>query len=135
MRTHELGKALSRLGQILQSGPNVELEDVKNALVSGFSRQEVSTDIAVNLSTLANLALIDKGKWLQFIRENDLPLRIRPRDASRDVLGKLLRYLEDNAEARERLKQNIMKKTAHASPELMKALSLILGDTGGASSR
>src|SRR5712691_7134220 len=66
-----------------------------SAHFSFLTARPVSTSqIAVNLSTLAELARIDKRQWLNFAREYHLPIETRPRDAARDILGKVLVYLE-----------------------------------------
>lgn len=97
---------------------------------SAKAPRHVSTaNMAVNLDTLIDLAKIDKSQWLTFIQENGFPISTRSRDASRDLLGKVLRYLEENTEARAKLKENVMRRTGQASPELMKALSVLLRDT------
>jgi len=84
--------------------------------------------MAVSLSTLVDLARIDKQQWLSFIEENHFPIEFRQRDAARDILGKLLAYLEENPDAREKLKAIATKKSGQASPELMKALAYLLKD-------
>lgn len=128
MKTHELGRALIELARALQAGPSLDLKDI--VLQSATTaRQTSTTNIAVNLDTLIDLARIDKSQWLAFIQENAFPIEARPRDASRDILGKVLRYLEENADARAKLKENVIRKTGQASPELMKALSFLLRDS------
>lgn len=125
MKTHELAKGLEQLAYFLRSQKSVDLKQLGSA---GRSQQELdSADIVVNLTTLAALSRIDKQQWLQFIREYHLPIDIRPRDASRDLIGKVLRYLDENKDAQKKL----LKKSRHGqqqvSPELMKALDLLLG--------
>lgn len=124
MRTHELARSLNQLARALYAGPNVDLGDIK--VVMPDSLHESQEEVAIGLHTLVRLSRIDKQQWLALIEENDFPINVRPRDASRDILGKLLRYLETNAEAREKLKSNINKKSSKASPELMKALDTLL---------
>jgi hypothetical protein len=82
--------------------------------------------MALSLSTLVELSRVDKRQWLALIDELGFPIEIRPRDASRDIIGKLLTYLESNESARERLKTKAASKGAQASPELMKALNSLL---------
>ena len=90
-------------------------------------KQGRSSNMAVSLSTLVDLARVDKQQWLSFIEENQFPIDTRPRDAARDILGKLLVYLEQNAEARQKLKAIATRKSGgQASPELMKALAYLL---------
>lgn len=127
MNAHELATALQTLAKILRSGPNVQLDELE-ITSSKFLERGPSNSIAVNLSTLASLARIDKAQWLSFINENGFPIPVRPRDASRDILGKVLSYLEENAEAWEKMKEKALKKSGQASPELMRALSFLLRD-------
>jgi hypothetical protein len=127
MKTHEFAKTLRGLAQFLESSPNIPLERARiedrniNALNTGT--------MAVSLSTLVELSRLDKGQWVTFITELGFPIELRPRDASRDILGKLLTYLESNAAAREQLKTKAASKGSQASPELMKALSTLLGNS------
>lgn len=127
MKTHDLAKALRSLAALLESSQNVALEHAK------FSSKETaelnSGQLAVSLSTLVELSRVDKQQWLAFIKELGFPIEIRPRDASRDILGKLLTYLENNQVAREQLKSKAAAKASQASPELMKALSSLLKDS------
>lgn len=127
MKTHELARALSQLAGLLRSGPNVDLGDAK-ILALGPQQLTHPTDVAASLSALVELSRIDKRNWAALIREYDFPIEIRARDASRDILGKLASYLEANGEARERLKAGVAKRKGQASPELMKALSSLLGE-------
>jgi hypothetical protein len=71
MKAHQVAKALRLLATALDATPNDELTE-------DFLRQQsqISLDnstIAVSLSTLANLARIDKRQWLMFVGENNIP--------------------------------------------------------------
>ena len=126
MKTYEFAQALTRLAKLLQSLPNTEMSEFEERVKQTETR--ISTEgIAVNLATLAALSRIDKQQWVDFITEYRLPIMIRPtKDASRDILGKLLKYLENNPDAQERLKQRADSRSAEASPELMRALDVLL---------
>jgi|ERR1035437_175790 hypothetical protein len=126
MRCHELAQALTTLARVLKSGPDVELSDLKVRETLGGIHS--SQDLAVNLSTLVSLSSVDKSKWVDLIREHGFPIDVRPRDAARDVLGKLFTYLETNVEAQEKLKASARRPSGKASPELMKALETLLKD-------
>ena len=131
MKSHELATALSELAQLLKSGPNVSVGELRLSS-PGLFQKETTQNIAVNLSTLVSLSRIDKRQWLNFVAENALPIQLRPRDASRDILGKVLTYLDNHAEARERVKQAAVgRRTGQTSSELMKAFSILLGDSYG----
>lgn len=122
IKTHELASALNALAQMLRKMPNQPLDDLE------WSAQRSKVDpstIPVALSTLVSLSDIDKGQWALFIREHGFPIEIRARDASRDIIGKLLRYLEANPDARKKL-SNSSRTRSTTSPELMKALDALL---------
>lgn len=129
MKTHDFAQSLSQLAKVLLGAPNVEIEDLS---IAGFRSMNGngSGSGSVGLHTLAELSKISKQQWLALIEENKFPISVRPRDASRDVLDKLLRYLDEDAEARERLKSHInnnkRSSSSKASPELMKALDILL---------
>jgi hypothetical protein len=123
MKSHELAQALSTLSRLLKSGPNVELSQLK---VRELFDSHSNRDLALNLSTLVSLSSVDKQKWMELIRENGFPIEVRPRDASRDIFGKLCSYLESNPQAQDRLKANVTKTSGKSSPELMKALATLL---------
>lgn len=127
MKTHDFAEAMMMLARVIRSGPDVELtrESLDRFLAP---RPRNSDEIAVNLATLAALARIQKSEWISFVREYQIPIDLRARDASRDILGKLLRHLEDHPEERSRLERRTVARTAKESPELMKALTILLRD-------
>ncbi len=127
MKSHELANALSTLARLLKAGPDVELSHLN--IRDAFGGPHSSQNLAVNLSTLVSLSNVDKSKWMELIREYNFPLDVRPRDGSRDVIGKLFAYLEQNPVAQEKLKSSATRSTSKSSPELMKALSTLLRDT------
>jgi hypothetical protein len=127
MRTHDLARELMRLGRVLQKAPNLDLSDLE-VILSRSTPHLTPSQMAVSLSTLVDLSRVDKREWLELIYNYGFDIPVRPRDASRDILGKLLRYLETNEEARERLKKSVPSRSSQASPELMKALSSLLKD-------
>lgn len=126
MKSHQVAKVLRKLSEMLERAPDSELDEL---FVSDRNPAPVSTSqIAVNLSTLAEMARIDKQQWLNFVRESHLPIETRPRDAARDILGKVLNYLESNPEARQALKERATKRVSETSPELMRAFAFLLKD-------
>lgn len=126
MKTHELAKVLRTLASVLEKSSNVRLEE---ATITTPSSKMNSHQISVSLSTLVELSRVDKRQWAAFVEDLGFPIGIRPRDASRDILGKLLKYLEENETAREKLKSKAASRGSEASPELMKALSSLLKDS------
>lgn len=128
MNTHELANALRLLAKALKQEPKIEIDDLDQILTTKMRLDVGSKKIKVGLNQLGALSRIDKTKWLDLIEEYKFPITIRPRDASWDVIGKVLRYLEKTPEAREKIKRTIAYDTGKASPELMKALSILLKD-------
>lgn len=124
MKTHELAKALSAMSQLLKRRESLDLDEVD--LTSRRHPQTTSDMIPVALSTLVALAKFDKSQWLEIIKAYDFPVEVRPRDASRDILGKILRHLEESPEARNRLAHQATKSQSDTSPELLRALQLLL---------
>ena len=98
-------------------------------LTDMFADPQSSQELALNLSTLVSLSSVDKSKWLALIQEYGFPIKVRPRDGSRDIFGKLCTYLEANPIAQEQLEASATRPTSKSSPELMKALSTLLKDS------
>jgi hypothetical protein len=123
VKTHDLAKALEALARLLRATPNGPLEELTSLTPR---RKPESAEIPLALSTLVGLAEIDKSQWLEFIRSNGFSIDVRPRDASRDVVGKLLRYLEQSPEARKKITSVAERSRSQTSPELQKALDFLL---------
>lgn len=134
MKSHELASSLRVLADLLKSGPNVEVHDLGLLdLGSDSSRirarpAQQKSDLPIALSALLSLSRIDRVEWINLISELGLQIEIRPRDASRDILGKVLRILEREPEARILLNKRVKNKEASGSPELARALSSLLSD-------
>jgi hypothetical protein len=125
MNTHDLAKALTVLARILRTAPNQPLEALR--LDQGPRLNIEDSDIPVALNTLVALSDIDKSQWLRVISEYGFPITIRPRDASRDIVGKVLTFLMRNPSARKRLAAaSSPRHKAETSPELMRALQALL---------
>ena len=128
MKTYELAKALDVLAKILKSMPNQELEDLKPSLRNAASDISEKNEAVVGLHTLANLSKIDKKQWLNLIDEHGFDISIRPRDANRDIIGKLLRYIDDNKNAQLAIKRSAEQSNNLSSKELSRALTILMGD-------
>jgi hypothetical protein len=126
MKTHELAQTLQSLARFLRSVPNVELDDLRDVLVSGSGKELRLFQDEIDLSHFMALSRINKRKWLDLIEAYNFPIEVRTRDSSRDILGKLLRYLERTPEARNQLRRSSPSEARKASPELLKALSSLL---------
>ena len=125
MKTHELARGMEQLARILLAQPNMDLRNLKKAL-SAEQQSQAPEGIAVNLTTLLGLSKFQKREWLAVINAYDLPIDVRPRDASRDVLGKLLSYLDENEAAQLALLDKSKRDKRAVSHELMKALNVLL---------
>jgi hypothetical protein len=123
MKSHELANALIVLADFLKSTQNTEISKLK---AQKTEKKIGSTQLAVNLDVLISLSSIDKNEWLNFVEEMNFPLEFRPRDGSRDILGKIFKYLEENKEAREKVKAKVRQKSIEGSASVMKALSLLI---------
>lgn len=126
MKTQELARALRLIAKALESGQDVDLTE-STILIPG-KRMDSST-MALSLSVLTDLARIDKRQWLSFVQENSFQIDTRPRDGSRDILDKVLRYLMENSEARQKLRDRVAHRSSQSSPELMKAFAFLLGES------
>ena len=123
MKTHELAKALTALAKILRSLPNQEMSDFGDAVAS--TKEPVSSDLGISLSTLAVFSTYGKSDWQTVIVDFELPIEIRPRDAARDVMGKILTYLAENNQERDRIAKKA-RSMPESSSELSNALSFLL---------
>ena len=125
MKTHELAKALRTLASLLEKSPNLMLEEV--AVTSKKESNQSSNQLALSINALLSLSQVGKPQLVSFINEMRYPIEVRPAYSARDVIGKLLSYLESNVAAQEQLKvKAASSKEAQSSPELMKALSSLL---------
>jgi hypothetical protein len=126
MNTHELSRALTKLARVLRDGPKMEIDDLYELFGIKQKMPMSNGEIKIGLSNLVALSRVDKNKWSDVIKEYRFPIIVRNRDSSRDVLGKLLSYLDRNPEARERIKRSTYDEGMKASPQLMKALDSLL---------
>jgi hypothetical protein len=126
MDTHELSNALRVLANVLRSSPKVDIDNIREIMGGRSTKRLENKEIKIGLSHLVALSSVDKKKWMELIKEYNFPIDIRPRDSSRDILGKLFRYLDRTPEARERIKTSTYEAGMKASPQLMKALDSLL---------
>lgn len=129
MKSHELAKYLTVLSKFLKSGPNVEMEDLDSSNILFSSRRSINVsadEIPHALNILVGLNQVPKQQWLSLIDEFGFDIPIRPRDGNRDIYGKLLNYLSEKPEERERLLRKRGKKNISTSSELANALTLLM---------
>ena len=127
MKTYEFAKALTMLAKILKSMPNQELEELSFTSDSSNIDSSERREAIVGLHTLANLSKIDKKQWLELIDEHNFDIVVRPRDANRDVIGKLLKYIDQNKNAQLAIKKSAEQPNNLSSKELTRALSILMG--------
>lgn len=125
MKTHDLSKALTQLAKLLKSLPNQDIGDLGSTLSKSASGP--STDVGISLSALASLSKFNKSDWEKIAHEFELPVDLRPRDAARDVMGKILTYLAENDAERERVAMKARVATDEPS-ELSNALRFLLSN-------
>lgn len=125
MKTHDLAKALTQLSKLLRTLPNQDLEDLSSMISKSASGP--SADVGVSLSALASLSKFSKSDWEKVARDFDLPVDLRPRDAARDVMGKILTYLAENDAERKRVAMKSRVATDQPS-ELSNALKFLLSN-------
>lgn len=122
MKTHDLAKALLLLAKALRAGPNIELDKLT---IGPILSEEASVEAALSLTTLLDLSRFQKHEWVKLIEQHQLPILVSRKDSARNVIGKIVAYLEEHPEALEEVKQSTRHRAA-ASPELLKAFSSLL---------
>jgi len=129
MKTHEFSKLLMTMAKVLRNGENVEIEkfEMPNFRPLPSDSASVRTeDIPHALNMLVGLNNVPKTEWLALIDAFNFDIEIRPRDANRDIYGKLLKYLSDHPEERQRLVGRKEKQSVGVSNELADALTILL---------
>lgn len=117
MKAYDLAKALTHLSRVLKAGPNVEVEEIGNLSVHSTAARTPrvkedtrnTSDKATGLALLAEMASYNKTELMDLAYQLNIPVQVRSADAVRDILGKILRYIQENPDFRNRL--------AHANPE------------------
>jgi hypothetical protein len=133
MKAYEVAKALTHLSRVLRAGPNSEIEDIGNLAVHSGSRVKKNPEIhnargkdekGTALALLAEMASYNKSELIDLAHQLDIPIQVRSADAVRDVLGKILRYIQENPDFRNRLAHN-SANTVEGS-RLAHALSILM---------
>jgi hypothetical protein len=130
MKTHDIASALMSLARLLKAGQNVELKDWTGPSRPRTSEpidQAMAADAGLALNILVGLSRYNKGQWRSLIEAWGLPVEVRQSDSVRDLLGRLLNYLEEHPDVAQRIKNDAAKTSTKASPELMKIFSILLG--------
>ena len=131
MKTHDLSKALNHLARVLRAGPNVDLDELVN--LSTYVEQprpsKPTRDLAdrgAGLALLAQIAQYNKREMVELIEYLGIPIEIRAADAVRDVLGKTLKYIQENPTVQERLVSDASEKQPDGAPTLARALAILM---------
>lgn len=129
MKTYELANALTTLAKMLKSMPNQELDSLllPQQEKSNKNKELEHNEAIVGIHTLANLSKIDKKQWLNLIEEHGFDIPVRDRDANRDIIGKLLRYIDKNENAKQAIQKSAELSNRGSSKELNRALSILMG--------
>lgn len=133
MKTHDLAKALMLLARILRNSHNMELQDwPPRGSKNPHSGSEINTaDAATALNVLVGLSRYNKSEWRTLLDEWRLPVPVLTSDSVRDLVGRLLKYLDENPDEGKRIQRESTRKHSKTSPELTKILSYLLGDDDG----
>lgn len=127
MKTHDVAKALNTLARALREGENAPLEKVT---VQTELKPTLKTSLGANapaaLALLVRLSSYSKDEWRELLKELELDVPIKTTDSVRDILGRLLKYLNDHKDIQTRLVERARKPQVGTSPELMKALSILM---------
>ncbi|MFN3149504.1 hypothetical protein [Bremerella sp.] len=139
MKTHDIAKMLNNLAKLLRAGPNVEIDNltnfplpnagtVKPPNVSPNSTRDVAADGVAALSILAELSKIDKREWIKLIDDLDLPIAYRDRDATRDIIGKLMTQIDRDPAIRRRIRNYVVHKDESVSGDLLNVFRVLLNE-------
>jgi len=127
MKTHDAASTLESVAKILREGENVELSaNALNTKRGKAPAASLGANAPAALALLVRLAGYSKAEWRALIANLDLNVEIKATDSIRDILGRLLRYLNDHKDVQERLVEQAKKPRADVSPELVKALSILM---------
>lgn len=126
MKAYDLAKALTHLSRVLRAGPNIEVEDIGNLSVHAAANRPVRTkevkesrgsgEKGTALALLAEMASYNKSELIDLAMQLNIPLQVRSADAVRDILGKILRYIQEHPDFRNRL--------VHSSPDTVEGSRL-----------
>ncbi len=129
MKSHDFAKQLMLMAKILKSSPNVNIEDLSFSELNSFHNVPNNiekSEVPKALSILVGLNEMNKSEWLDLIKTYEFDIEIRSRDATRDIIGKLLNYLANNPHERDKLTGKKLRKHGGSSSELADALSILL---------
>jgi hypothetical protein len=127
MKTHDLARAMNTLARALRESENADLSTI-HIETNGDKQQKPSlgSNAPAALALLVRLSGYSKGEWKALINELELNVEVKQTDSVRDILGRLLKYLSENKDIQDKLIEKASRPQANVSPELMKALSILM---------
>jgi hypothetical protein len=124
MKTHDAAKAFTQMGKLLRSLPNQDMDEFASG--AGYRQSSPPSNVGISLSALAAFSKYGRLDWEKVVRDFELPIELRPRDGARDIMGKILTYLVEHDDERERVAK---KSSSSNSPsELSNALKYLLSN-------
>lgn len=139
MKTHEAAKLCRELLERADSNSSLNsfqrqaLKEVAEMLVRApsFDLAEArvmkqSDDLAVSLMGLVALSKYSKQQWIKIIEEFCLPIELNPRASTRDVVGKVLGYLEAHPESLRLHRQRRFDSSSEPSSSLEDTLTKLI---------
>ncbi|WP_282044931.1 hypothetical protein [Roseibium album] len=129
MKTHTFAKELISLGEALLLGPNLDTSELRSIGSVLGSNNKGNEEMAIGITTLAELSKHSKNEWVQFIEFHQLPIKYSERDSSRNIMGKIMSYLASDEEAVQRVRRRVVHGSGSSS-RLDNAFNLLLKVSG-----
>lgn len=132
MKAHDLAKSLNYLARLLKAGPNVELDEIYNLsahlsrIPSRLTSKRERDGNGGALALLAAMSSLSKPEVLEMAHDLQIPIEVRKADAVRDIIGKILKYIQDNPEVRDRLVRKSIQNSEGDAPRLARALAILM---------
>jgi hypothetical protein len=126
MKAHDLSTALRGLSQLLKRAPNVPIEELEFVSPHTSSAPSLHENAPVALGVLVKLAEYGKPEWVALISELGLNVPIKKTDSTRDLIGRLLKYISENDDAMKSITSRVATRKSNVSPELINALTILM---------
>lgn len=132
MKAHELAKSLNYLARILRAGPNIEIEEIGNLGIHASrpprnpSTRKTASGKSGAIALLAAMSSLSKSEVLEIAEDLQIPIEVRKADAVRDILGKILKYIQENPDVQHRLVARSVNESEDDAPRLARALAILM---------
>lgn len=83
--------------------------------IETMASQASESDLAMNILLLYNMSQVAKRDWLSFAERNKIEINQNIRDSSRDVLGKILKFLAENPNVLKQIELRVKKSKKDSS--------------------